>query len=60
MVDGRPSVMIVIVLSGIAMERAVRLVCYTTGRNDRRNRDGMGWDGRRWGRLDCSLLRLWG
>jgi len=44
MVDGRPS-MVVIVLSGIAMERVVRLVCYTTGRNHRRNRDGMGWDG---------------
>jgi len=45
MVDGRPSV-VVIILSGIAMERAVRLVCYTMGRNHRCNKDGMGWDGR--------------
>ena len=56
MVDGRPSV-VVIVLSSIAMERVVRLMCYTTGQ--RCNRDGIGWDGRHWGRLDCSLLRLW-
>jgi hypothetical protein len=58
MVDGRPSV-VVIVLSGIAMKRVVRLVYYTTGRNHRCNRDRMGWDSRCQGRLDCSILRLW-
>jgi hypothetical protein len=58
MVDGRPFVMIVIVLvSGIAMERTVRLMCYSMGWNNRCRRDRSGWDGGRWGRPG-SLRRL--
>ena len=58
MVDGRPFMMIVIVLvSGIAMERTVRLMCYSMGWNNRCRRDRSRWDGGHWGRPG-SLRRL--
>jgi hypothetical protein len=66
MVDGRPSMIVVVVLiRSITMERWTRLVWevlsfvnrggFSKGLNDRCSKNRIGWDSRGSGRLDCML-----